>query len=396
MKLLPHSTLIILMFTIIMDVMGVGLVLPLLPNLIISVNSPFHLNDSLLYYGIILALWSLGGFFGSPFLGSFSDKIGRKKILILALFCNALIYTLSALSIVLKWIGLFMIMRFCSGFFSGSFELAQASVADKSSQEEKAKNMSYMILAFALGSIVGPFLSSMTINLGLIMPFILAAILSFLNSICLFIFFRETHERKEIKINWISLLVSFTFMFKDIRIKKIAMIFFIFQFAWGYYFQSISLVLQEVYHFVAKDISIFFIVLGVGFAIVPLFLQKLMMRFFLIEKIAVIGLTISGISIGLGILFNRFVEIQWLVVLLFAIFESLAFSSLLSILSNKVSKEEQGKLMGGCGALFAISFILIGFSLGYLSAMSIWIGMILSSFFFFLSAALLAWQKKTS
>ncbi|MBF8263624.1 MAG: hypothetical protein HW387_1289 [Parachlamydiales bacterium] len=132
MNVLPYSTLTTLMFTIIMDVMGVGLVLPLLPNLVVSSTSPFYNGiDSLFSYGLVLAVWSLGGFFGSPFLGSFSDKIGRKKILIISLSCNALIYAFTAFAVLQKWFLLFILMRFSSGFFSGSFEIAQAAVADK-------------------------------------------------------------------------------------------------------------------------------------------------------------------------------------------------------------------------------------------------------------------------
>lgn len=390
MKVLSYSTLATLMFTIIMDVMGVGLVLPLLPNLIVSENSPFFLQTkSFIYYGIVLAVWSCGAFFGSPFLGSFSDKIGRKKILLLSLFSNCLIFAASAGTIVLRWFWLFIIMRLGSGFFSGSFEIAQAAVADRSSKEEKAKNMSYMIFAFAIGSIIGPFLSSLTISFGLIAPFLFASLLSFINVIFLAIFFKETHIREKHKISFISLLTSFTFLFKDGRTRNLAFVFFVFQFAWGFYFQSISLVLQEFYHFVPIEISTFFIVLGLGFAVVPLFIHRLMMYVLSLKNIALLGFCVCTIFIFLSYFFKRIIEVQWVVVFIFAIFESLSFSSLLAMLSNKVNNEEQGKMMGGCGSLYAISFIFIGLSIGCFSSISIWFATILSAIFFFFCAVLL-------
>ncbi|MBF8263625.1 MAG: Multidrug transporter [Parachlamydiales bacterium] len=121
-----------------------------------------------------------------------------------------------------------------------------------------------MILAFALGSIVGPFLSGLTVSFGLIMPFLFAATLSCLNVFGLSVFFRETHERKAHKILWLSLLTSFTFLLRDDRTRKLAVVFLVFQFAFGFYFQSISLVLQEVYHLVPAQISSFFIVIGLS------------------------------------------------------------------------------------------------------------------------------------
>ncbi|MBF8262763.1 MAG: hypothetical protein HW387_428 [Parachlamydiales bacterium] len=390
MKAIPYSNLITLMFTIIMDIMGVGLVLPLLPNLVVSTTSPFYNGvDSFISYGIVLAVWSLGGFFGSPFLGSFSDRIGRKKILITSLSCNAIIYAFTALAVLQKWFIFFILMRFCSGFFSGSFEIAQAAVADKSSHEDKAKNMSYMILAVALGSIVGPFLSGVTVSFGVIMPFIFAACLSCLNVFCLSVFFRETHERKAHKILWLSLMTSFTFLFRDPRTRRLAIVFLAFQFAWGFYFQSISLVLHEAYHFIPKQISFFFIVLGIGFALVPLFFQKFMMQFFSLRMTSFWGFIISGIFISLSFFLRSIEEIQWVVVFVFSVFECLAFSSLLAMLSNQVTSEEQGKLMGGCGSLFAISFIVIGLSVGVLSNLSIWFSTLLSAAFFFLSGILI-------
>jgi len=378
------------MLTIIMDVMGLSLVLPLLPNLIVSSTSPFyHGAYSFFIYGIILAVWSLGGLFGSPFLGSFSDKIGRKKILIISLSSNAIIYALTAMTVWKTWFLFFILMRFSSGFFSGSFEIAQAAVADKSSKEDKAKNMSYMILAFALGSIVGPFLSSVSVSFGIIVPFLLASALSCLNVILLFYFFHETHVRKEHRIALLPLLSSFTFFFRDLRIRNLGIVFLLFQFAWGFYFQSISLVLQEVYHFIPKQISSFFIVLGIGFALVPLFLQKLMMRYCSLQKIVFLGVLVSGISIGLSFFLQIFVEIQLLIVFIFAVFESLAFSSLLAMLSNKVNSEEQGKMMGGCGVMYALSFIFIGLSVGALSNVSVWLPVFISVIFFFLSGIIL-------
>lgn len=390
---MPTSTLITLMFTIIMDVMGLGLVLPLLPNLVVAPGSPFYGCHALFFYGVVLAIWSLGTFFGSPFLGAFSDKIGRKKILVVALLSNALIYAFSAVTILQKWFLGFVFMRLGSGFFSGSFELAQAAVADKSNEEAKAKDMSYMILAFAIGSIVGPFLSSIALPFGLVVPFLLASALSLINVICLSLFFKETHVRKEHKLELVKLITAFTFFFRDLRIRNLGMVFLLFQFAWGFYFSSIPLVMQEVYHFVPEQLSYFFIVLGIGFAIVPLFLQQFMMRYFSLSKIAFLGLVVSAIFISLSFFLKFFVEIQWLTVFVFAVFESLAFSSLLAMLSNKVSSEEQGKMMGGCGSLYSIAFIVIGLSVGILSSFFIWTAILISSVFFILSGLLLQYLE---
>jgi hypothetical protein len=130
-------------------------------------------------------------------------------------------------------------------------------------------------------------------------------------------------------------------------------------------------------------------VVGLGFTLVPLFIQRLMMRYFSLKNISLLGFIVSAVFIWLSFLLNNFIEVQWVVVFVFAIFESLAFSSLLAMLSNKVNSEEQGKMMGGCGSLYAISFICIGLSIGFFSAISVWFSTIISAVFFFLCAILL-------
>jgi len=72
-------------------------------------------------------------------LGTFSDKVGRKKILILSLFSNAIIYAVSAWTIVLGCYLLFIIMRLFSGFFSGSFEIAQLLLQIKAAMRKRQK-----------------------------------------------------------------------------------------------------------------------------------------------------------------------------------------------------------------------------------------------------------------
>jgi MFS family permease len=388
-KAIPASVLFTLMITIIIDVMGLGLIFPILPNLMVAPDSPFYGKHAIFFYGLVLSVWSLGGFFGSPFLGSFSDKAGRKKILIASLSGNVFVYAFTAISIFQKWFWLFIFMRFCSGFFSGSFEIAQAAVADKSSKQEKARNLSFMVLAFASGSILGPLLSGLTISFGLISPFLFATGLSCLNVIFLSNFFKETHETKEHTISWRSLFTSFTFLFRDPRVKSLGLVFLVFQFAWGFYFQSIALVLQQVYRFSPREISVFFIVMGAGFAAVPLFIQKFSMRFFSLKKISFLSLITSGIFVILSFFLQFSLSMAWIAGIGFSIFEGLAFSCLVAMLSNKVDREEQGKVMGGCGALYALSFVFIGLSIGIFSELSIWFPIIISSLFFFSSGILL-------
>ena len=84
------SITIILIITVMIDVMGMGLIFPILPSLFLSNNSPFlsmtaSISMRHVFYAIGIAFWPIGAFFGAPYLGKISDTIGRKKVLILSL-----------------------------------------------------------------------------------------------------------------------------------------------------------------------------------------------------------------------------------------------------------------------------------------------------------------------
>ncbi|RUS69190.1 hypothetical protein EGW08_023048, partial [Elysia chlorotica] len=101
---------------------------------------------------------------GGPVLGELSDKFGRKKLLIIALFLTSFAYVLSAISVYMCSYLFFMISRLLSGMVGGAFEIAQATVIDVSSKKNKAKNLGYITMAASLGFVVGPIVTSLTTN----------------------------------------------------------------------------------------------------------------------------------------------------------------------------------------------------------------------------------------
>src|SRR6185437_15396298 len=143
-----------LILTVIIDVMGSNLVLPLLPLLLIQSNSILlshhHFSESTHYilYGLCMAAWPLGIFLGSPYLSGLSDTYGRKRILILALAGTTIAFLLSALAVFIGSFALFVLCRLLSGFFSGTFSIAQASVTHVSqSYQEKIKKLGWLSFA---------------------------------------------------------------------------------------------------------------------------------------------------------------------------------------------------------------------------------------------------------
>ena len=110
------TVLFLLMLTIVIELMGAFLVFPILPKLFISDHSRFlgagiSLEKREFYYSLSMLLWSVGTFFGAPLLGSLSDDIGRKRVLVLCLFATTISYLLGGISVLFGSIVLFFLSR---------------------------------------------------------------------------------------------------------------------------------------------------------------------------------------------------------------------------------------------------------------------------------------------
>ena len=204
----PKFILSILLITLIIDVMGVGLVLPLMPDLVLNKNSHIFFEASInqdtrtMYYALIMGVWPLGIFIGSTLLGRLSDIWGRKKLIYFSIMGVALSYFLSVYAIYLGNMGLFILSRFTLGFMGGVNGLLRAAIIDIAhTKESKAKNIGYATLAMLTGLIIGPSLSTLIgqvygndVLMKVVVPFFIAGIISLLSFITIFMFYQDTFQ----------------------------------------------------------------------------------------------------------------------------------------------------------------------------------------------------------
>jgi MFS transporter, DHA1 family, tetracycline resistance protein len=163
--------------TIILDVLGTGIIIPILPKLIQSFEGG-DLAKASSDYGLLIALYSLMSFLFASFMGSLSDRYGRRPVLLLSLLGLALDYVIVALAPNLIWL---VAGRLIAGVFGASVVTATAYVADITAPQDRAKNFGMLGAAFGLGFIIGPLLGGFLGSLDLRLPFWVAAGLSALN-----------------------------------------------------------------------------------------------------------------------------------------------------------------------------------------------------------------------
>src|SRR6476646_11143822 len=197
----------IILFTILIDTLGIGILGPILPQLLGNPNSPHYLlsgrmstQAGFVMFGVLVAVYPIMQFFATPILGQLSDRFGRKPVLALSLGGTALGYALFATGIVIKNIPLLFAARALDGITGGNLSVAQAAIADVTKPEDRTKNFGLIGAAFGVGFIVGPFLGGVRADRTVLSwfsastPFWFAAMLAAANTTQVLVQFDETNR----------------------------------------------------------------------------------------------------------------------------------------------------------------------------------------------------------
>ena len=163
--------------TLLVDVLGIGLIVPILPKLIESLAHG-GISAASQEYGWLLSLYGAMQFLFSPLLGMLSDRYGRRPVLLLSLFFTGVDYVVMALAPTLAWL---FVGRVLSGVTGASYTAASAYIADVSPPEERAQNFGLLGAAFGIGFIVGPAVGGLLGQWGPRVPFWAAAALALVN-----------------------------------------------------------------------------------------------------------------------------------------------------------------------------------------------------------------------
>jgi DHA1 family tetracycline resistance protein-like MFS transporter len=163
--------------TILIDVLGIGLLIPILPDFIAHLTHE-SLNASSQHYGVLLAIYGGMQFLFSPMLGMLSDRFGRRPVLLFSMLFTGIDYVIMALAPTLVWL---YVGRTLSGISGGSFTAASAYIADVSPPENRAQNFGIIGAAFGIGFIIGPAIGGVLAQWGTRLPFWAAAVLCLLN-----------------------------------------------------------------------------------------------------------------------------------------------------------------------------------------------------------------------
>ena len=169
--------LIFIFITLLIDVIGLGIIIPVVPKLIEQLING-NLSQAASYGGWLTAAYAIMQFVFSPILGGLSDQFGRRPVLLFSLFGFGLDYVLTGFAPTIEWL---FLGRILAGVTGASFTTANAYIADISTPEKRAQNFGLVGAAFGIGFILGPAMGGYLGQYGPRVPFFVAAGLTMVN-----------------------------------------------------------------------------------------------------------------------------------------------------------------------------------------------------------------------
>jgi DHA1 family tetracycline resistance protein-like MFS transporter len=347
-----------ILFTFFVDNLGWSIVFPIFAplfldsqNLIFAPDTSFAFRTTIL--GFFLAAFPLAQFFGSPILGDFADKRGRKKALIISVFLTFLGYILTGYSIKISNLYLLFIGRVVTGVFSGNLSVCLATISDLSKSEKaKAKNFGFLSVLAGFSFIVGAYLGGKLSDVKVYeffsysFPLYMAAVLSFVNLLFIFFGFEETIDvKKHITYDFLEGFHNIKEALKTKNIKTIYLIYFLFVFGWTILFQFSPVLVIKKFNFTNSQIGDLAAFMGICWAIGSGIINKVLSKKFQDIKILEISLFIFTILCGfVGI--PKHLSNVILILGSCVIIGGVAWPLCATIISNRASKSMQGKIMG--------------------------------------------------
>ncbi|HEX6225261.1 MAG TPA: TCR/Tet family MFS transporter [Chryseolinea sp.] len=341
--------------TLLIDVIGFGIIIPVVPNLISELGH-VSIPEAAAYGGWLIAAFSLMQFIFSPVLGNLSDQYGRRPVLLISLFGFGVDYLLTSFAPTIAWL---FAGRIIAGIMGASFTTASAYIADVSTPENRAQNFGMIGAAFGLGFIIGPALGGVIANYGLRAPFIAAAVLTFINWLYGYFVVPESLKvENRRKFDWkrANPLGSLKFFLQyRVILGLVASIVLIYiaghavQSTWSYY---------TIEKYAWDETMVGYSLAFVGLMVA--FVQGYLIRFIIPklgqERSVYVGLTLYAIGFLLfGIATKGWMMFAFLIPYCLG---GISGPSLQGIMSGQVPANSQGELQGALTSLISLTSIL--------------------------------------
>ena len=349
---LRHSPLLFIFITVFVDLLGYGMVIPLLPFYVTRQSGGAAVAGAL---GSLYALMQL---LSGPVLGALSDAYGRRPVLLVCLLGTACAYLLLGLANSLTMI---FVAVMVDGITGGNLTTAQAYIADVTAPEARTRGLGLVGAAFGLGLMTGPALGGLLSLYGLWAPAFVACAIALSNVLFGLFVLSESlpPERRTAALTWprLNSVAQLIGLFRLAPIRVLMVTLFTLNLAFAGLQTNFPLYSHARFGWDAVRNGIFFAYVGVCAVLIQgVLLGRLQPRFGE-ARLVVSGLALMAIGLA-GLAVAPWDWTLYPIVGLVALGTGLSIPSLTSLISRRVAASEQGRVMGGTQALLSLTMIL--------------------------------------
>lgn len=340
--------------TILLDAIGLGLLIPVLPDVLRRFGTdPAFVSTN---FGYFISLYALMQFVASPVLGSLSDRYGRRPILLVSLLAAGVDYLFMAFA---PTLGLLYVGRFISGLTGASQTVASSYMADISTDKDRSANFGMIGAAFGVGFILGPLIGGLVSRWGFQAPFMAAAVLNVAN-FCygLFVLPESLDLEHRREIHWKSLnpLRSVVKVLKPSPYVALVGVYFLLFLAGQVHPVNWTLYTELKFQWTPLQVGMSLSFVGASIAFASVKLTRVLIPKLGEQRAVTFGLIVYVIGFALFGLATQ----GWMMYAVMAFFATSAVTmpALQSIISAQIPKNQQGEFQGSLVALGNIATIV--------------------------------------
>ncbi len=344
-----------ILVTVLLDSIGFGIILPVLPGLIMDVTGE-PLANAARYGGWLLFVYAVTQFFSAPVLGNLSDRFGRRPVLLLSLFAMGCDYLLMGWAPTLGWL---FLGRLIAGISASTYGIANAFIADTFAPEDRARNFALLGAAFGVGFIVGPVIGGLLGEFGPRAPFYAAAGLAFTNVVYGFLVLPESLKKANRRaFDWkrANPLGTFNQLWRYPVVLGLVFAYFFYMMGhhslpsvWSYF-------AIEKFAWSSRDIGFSLGAVGVCMIVVQAWLIRYVLDRFGTGRTAYIGLVATILSfVGYAL-----VPYGWMIygVIVLGAAQGFVAPSVQALMSGRIPPDAQGELQGALASVSSLVSIL--------------------------------------
>ncbi len=341
----------IIFLTIFIDLLGFGIIIPILPSLVVT-----ELGQKEIMVGVVASLAPFMQFLFAPYWGSLSDRKGRRPVILVSIVITAFAYFVF---IFINSIYLLIFSRIMAGIGSGNFSAAQAYVADISSPEKRAKNMGLIGAAFGLGFIFGPPIGGfLHDHWGIWGIGFFTMGLSIINFIFAYFYLPESNKSlQQTKHSLAKVFEQIKIALNNPTIKLLFVINTLFIAAFSMMQIASPLLWKQYFFFNDKEIGYIFGFIGLCSVLIQGGLVGFFVRKFGEKKMLIIGTSTMAIGL-LAIPFvpqKLFIPLELLAIMTIALSNGLIMPATNSLVSKLAPKDKQGTVLGALQSIGSLA-----------------------------------------